>query len=292
MDSTEYDLETERSLALKHMSLNKEMKGRIQILDRRNERLTEEARALEVKWGKDGYLLNQLQDFKNKNIDLTKKLESMLKHSKEKSSEICLTVSIGTFTQSFPPERPATDIDDLSDLTHNENLARDSHDDLTNSTNSGISDDEYLSPAGQHNLKSQQNTFVMHDMYNSLSTIEIPKRIRKLRKKVSPSSPLVKKNLFNLASFYDTEAMVGDAAKESSDSDFNLNTSINVSDFINDTEPTFGKLAFPHNSPVVQIGNLDMKQFENKYGISNNSINENPRKRRRKFYISSSSDSQ
>ena len=183
-------------------------------------------------------------------------------------------------------------MDEQSEQTQNESLARESHDDLTNTVNTGIGDDEYLSPARQQNLKSRPNTFAMHDMYNSLSTIEIPKRINRQRKRESASTPSVKKNLFNLASFYDTEALVVDEAKDPCDSDFNLNTSSNMSDFINDTEPTFGKLAFPHNSPVVRIGKLDMKKFEKKYGISNVTPDKHRRKRRRKFYISSSSDSE
>ena len=109
---------------------------------------------------------------------------------------------------------------------------------------------------------------------------------------MSASTPPVKKNLFNLSSFYDTEALVADAEKPPCDSDLNLNTSSNVSDFINDTEPTFGKLAFPPNSPVVRIGPIDMKNFAKKYGVTNDTPDHHPRKRRRKVYFISSSDSE
>ena len=64
------------------MSSNEAMKGQMQKLDESNRRLRDEAQALELKLGRDGYLLNQLEDFKSKNTKLTKKLESKLKCTK------------------------------------------------------------------------------------------------------------------------------------------------------------------------------------------------------------------
>ena len=109
---------------------------------------------------------------------------------------------------------------------------------------------------------------------------------------MNASTPPVKKNLFNLSSFYDIEASVADGDKHPCDSDLNLNTSSNVSDFINDAEPSFGKLTFPPTSPIVQIGKIDMKNFEKKYGITNNTPDLHPRKKRKKFHVISSSDSE
>ena len=290
MNSTEDELKTERSLTLKHVSRNEAMKGQILTLDESNQRLRDDAQALELKLERNGYLHNQLEDLKSKNMELTKKVQSNQKCNKEKTPELCPTVSIVTFTQNFPPESPARGMEEQIKQTQNESLVRESHDDYT--FNSGICDDEYLSPARQHNLKSLPNTFAMNDMQNSLSTIEIPNRIKRLRKRARASTPPVKKNLFNLSSFYDTEALVADAEKHPCNSDLNLNTSSNLSDFINDTEPTFGKLSVQPSSPLVMIGKIDMKNFEKKYGITNNTPNQHPSKRRRKFYIISSSDSE
>ena len=78
------------------------MKRQILKLDESNRRLRDEAQAVELKLGKDGYLLNQLEDLKSKNMKLNKNVESKLKCTKEKSPELCLTASIVTFTQISP----------------------------------------------------------------------------------------------------------------------------------------------------------------------------------------------
>ena len=52
------------------------MKRQILKLDESNRRLRDEAQAVELKLGKDGYLLNQLEDLKSKNMKLNKNVES------------------------------------------------------------------------------------------------------------------------------------------------------------------------------------------------------------------------
>jgi len=162
LNSMEDELKTERNLTLKHVTLNETMKGHILKLDESNQQLRDDAQALELKLDRYGYLNNELEDLKSKNMELTKKLESNQKRTKEKSPQLCLSVSVLTLAQSFPAESPARGMEEQSHQTQNESFGRESHGDYT--FNSGIGDDEYLSPSRQHYLKSRPNKLATNDM--------------------------------------------------------------------------------------------------------------------------------
>ena len=141
----------------------------------------------------------------------------------------------------------------------------------------------------------KRSPFEFDDISRSISTIEAKMRSRSSIKNESHLTPFVKKNLFSLSQFHDDEVQVDEDTEENSGGDQNQTTG-SLSDFIVQAEPICNTKPlfhqFPSKSPNVRIGNImDINEYAKKFVVPSASSCEHPKKRRR-LYISSSSDSE
>ena len=98
----------------------------------------------------------------------------------------------------------------------------------------------------------------------------------------------VKRKLFNISDFYDSQVSA-DGESDNSLDNYLESHDAEQNSFIDDST-NFSKdfIVDPGNSPNVRVGNLDLNQLAKKYIPSSASSSNHPRKR---LYISSSSDS-
>ena len=146
-------------------------------------------------------------------------------------------------------------------------------------------------PTTLEERRMKKNPFEFNEISSSISTIEAKMGLSSgmNERQLTPS---VKKNLFRKAEFLDAEAKVNEDT-DNSCFDPTQSAGSNLSDFIVEAEASgSGKLLyhqFPSNSPNVRIGKLDINKLAEKYEVSSASSCDHPKKRR-KLYISSSSD--
>ena len=159
-----------------------------------------------------------------------------------------------------------------------------------------VADLDYQSTSAiRDKRRIKRSPFEFDDISRSISTLEAKMRSRSSKKNESHLTPFVKKNLFSLSQFHDDEVQVNEDTEENSGVDQSQSTGSNLSDFIVQAEPSCNSKPlfhqFPSNSPNVRIGNMDINEYAKKFVVPSASSCEHPKKRRR-LYISSSSDSE
>ena len=196
-----------------------------------------------------------------------------------------LSININVFEETYPEELRS--INSLVTFTHVPYLQ---------STLINKEDDNrhHLTPNHDNNSKLQANLFSLDAISRSLSTIEVQMRTRG-QKRSTQSPALPKRNLFTLSNFYDTEVKVDDHDEHNSSSESITNCDKSIADFIDDTdlidhgEPSVHN--FQLNSPRIRIGKVDLDDIAKKYISSSENVIKRSKKRKR-FFISSSSDSE
>ena len=151
----------------------------------------------------------------------------------------------------------------------------------------------YQTPAILKKRRIKRNPFEFNEISSSISTIESKMGLSSSMMEERQLTLSVKKNLFRKSEFFDLEVKVNEDTDELG-FDPSQTTASNLSDFIVEGEPSCNsKLVYnqyPSNSPNVRIGKLDINKLAEKYEASRASSCGHPKKRR-KLYISSSSDS-
>ena len=124
----------------------------------------------------------------------------------------CLSIGFGTSSHILPRNSPVGGLDGHNAMIHKEYVNTESLENSNSLSKTAFCGGDHQTPIAQHVFPS-----VMDEVYHSISTIEVPLRLTRHKKRKNPSTTLVKKNIFKLSNFYETEAQDDNGEGEDSE---------------------------------------------------------------------------